>query len=60
MSGWLYNGYINNTILHGGYLQNLTCLDNLTIEGVVNCDTGNIFQNSVIVNDTLQFSAVLA
>ncbi len=54
MGGWLSDGNINNTVLHSGYLQNITSLDNLTIEGLVTCDNGNNFQNSVIVNDTLQ------
>lgn len=54
MGGWLYNGIINNTILHNGFLQNITSLDNLIIEGVVTAETNNVFHNSVIVNDTLQ------
>ncbi len=56
MGGWLINGYINNTILHGGSLKNLTSLDNLTIEGTVTIDDFNRFQGSVVVTDTLQGS----
>jgi hypothetical protein len=54
INGWLHNGFINNTVLHNGYLQNITSLDNLTLEGLVTVETGNIFQKSVVVNDTLQ------
>jgi hypothetical protein len=54
IGGWLYNGFINNTRLHNGYLQNITSLDNLILEGLVTVETGNIFQKSVVVNDTLQ------
>jgi len=56
MGGWLINGYINNTILHGGSLKNITSLDNLTIEGTVSIDDFNIFHGSVVVTDTLQSS----
>ncbi len=54
IKGWLYNGFINNTILHNGYLQNITSLDNLVIEGLVTVESNNVFQKSVVVNDTLQ------
>lgn len=54
INGWLYNGFINNTNLHNGYLQNITSLDNLSIEGLVTVETGNTFMKSVVVNDTLQ------
>jgi len=54
IKGWLYNGFINNTNLHNGYLQNITSRDNLIIEGLVIVETGNTFQKSVVVNDTLQ------
>lgn len=54
MGGWLYNGYINNTILKNGFLQNITSQDNLTIEGLVTAESGNKFLKSVVVNDTLQ------
>ena len=57
VKGLLNDGNINNTILHGGYIQSLASLDNLIIEGTVNCDEGNTFYNSVIVNDTLQSNA---
>ena len=51
---WLTNGKINNCVLHSGYLQNINSLNNLTITGKVTVDNGNIFQNTVIVEDTLQ------
>jgi hypothetical protein len=54
IDGWLYNGFINNTTLHNGYLQNINSLGNLVIEGLVTAETNNVFQNSVVVNDTLQ------
>ena len=54
MGGWLYQGFINNTTLHNGFLQNITSLNNLTLEGLVTVETGNVFQKSVVVNDTLQ------
>jgi hypothetical protein len=54
IKGWLYNGFINNTILHNGFLQNITSRDNLVIEGLVTVESGNVFQKSVVVNDTLQ------
>jgi len=54
INGWLYNGFINNTILHNGFLQNITSRDNLIIEGLVTVETGNVVQKSVVVNDTLQ------
>jgi hypothetical protein len=54
INGWLYNGFINNTKLHNGYLQSITSLDNLVIEGLVTIESNNLFNNSVIVNDTLQ------
>lgn len=54
INGWLHNGFTNNTKLHNGYLQNLTSLDNLIIEGLVTVESNNVFQNSVIIKDTLQ------
>lgn len=54
ISGWLHNGSVQNIILENGFLQNLTSNDNLTIEGKVSCDNGNIFENIVVVADTLQ------
>lgn len=54
IGGWLYHGFINNTTLHNGFLQNITSLNDLTLEGLVTVETGNIFQKSVVVTDTLQ------
>jgi hypothetical protein len=54
MSGWLHNGYIGNCKLHGGFIQNLTSLDNLIIDGKVTVDVGNYFNANLTVNDTLQ------
>jgi hypothetical protein len=54
MSGWLTNGTISSTILHGGFLENLTSEGELTIEGLVTCSNGNHFWDYVTVTDTLQ------
>ena len=54
ISGWLYNGTISNTILHNGFLQNINSLNNLIITGTVTVDDGNIIQNNIIIEDTLQ------
>lgn len=54
ISGWLHHGYINNTKLQNGFLQNIISLNNLIIEGKVTVESNNVFQNSVVVNDTLQ------
>jgi len=51
---WLTNGKINNCVLYNGSLQNVSSLNNLTITGKVIVDNNNIFQGSVIVQDTLQ------
>jgi hypothetical protein len=52
--GWLYDGTIENATLNNGYLSSLTSAGNLTINGVVTIENNNIFQGSVMVNDTLQ------
>jgi len=54
MSGWLTNGTIASTILHGGYLENLISEGELTIEGLVTCSNGNHFWDNITVSDTLQ------
>jgi hypothetical protein len=54
ISGWLYNGTIANTILHNGFVQNINSLNNLRITGSVTVDDGNVFQNTVTIEDTLQ------
>jgi hypothetical protein len=51
---WLTNGKINNCVLYNGSLQNINALNNLTITGTVTVDINNVFQGSVIVQDTLQ------
>ena len=51
---WLTNGKINNCVLYNGRLQNINSLNNLAITGTVTVDNGNVFQGSVIVQDTLQ------
>lgn len=51
---WLTNGNINNCVLYNGFLQNINSLNNLTITGKVTVDDNNIFQGSVVVDDTLQ------
>ena len=51
---WLTNGKINNCVLYNGSLQNINSLNNLAITGTVTVDNGNVFQGSVIVQDTLQ------
>lgn len=54
LGGWLINGNLSNSILYNGSLQNITTLNSLTIKGKVTVDDGNIFQNSIVVDDTLQ------
>lgn len=54
ISGWLYNGTISNTILHNGFLQNIISINNLIITGTVTVDDGNVVQNTIIIEDTLQ------
>ncbi len=54
MSTWLVDGTIKNTDLHGGYIQSVTAIENLTIHGTVTVDDFNAFQCPVIVTDTLR------
>jgi hypothetical protein len=54
IDGWLHDGIINNTNLHNGFLQNITSIDDLVIEGTVTIDDNNLFQGSVVIDDTLQ------
>ena len=54
IQGWLTNGHINRAILHNGYLNNVTSMDNLRITGKVTLDDNNIFNNLLVVEDTLQ------
>jgi len=54
IQGWLMDGTIENVNLTNGYLNSITSAGNLTINGVVTVENNNIFQGSVMVNDTLQ------
>ncbi|MBK9359166.1 MAG: T9SS type A sorting domain-containing protein [Bacteroidales bacterium] len=54
IQGWLMDGTIENVNLANGYLNSITSTGNLTINGVVTIENNNIFQGSVMVNDTLQ------
>ncbi len=54
LNGWLKNGNLANCILHNGFLQNINSLNSLIITGKVTVDNGNSFQNTVIIEDTLQ------
>ncbi len=54
INGLLHNGFIHNTSLRNGLLQNITSTGDLKIEGTVTIDDNNIFQGSVVVDDTLQ------
>ena len=54
LTGWLYDGYINNIGLNRAILQTIESIDNLTITGKVTVDDNNLFRNKVTVNDTLQ------
>ena len=54
MASRLTNGYITNAKLAGATLQNITSLDSLTITGKVSCEDDVIFQNNIVVEDTLQ------
>ncbi|MEZ5198830.1 MAG: T9SS type A sorting domain-containing protein, partial [Bacteroidales bacterium] len=54
MGGWLYDGTISNATLRGGYLQDITSISHLAIEGIVTCDNGNLFKDLVYIQDTLQ------
>ena len=54
VQGWLTNGYINRAILYNGYLTNIISMDNLRITGKVTLDDNNIFNNLLVVEDTLQ------
>jgi hypothetical protein len=51
---WIYDGYLDNAILEGGFIQTITATGNLIIEGTVTADDYNIFNCNVIVKDTLQ------
>lgn len=52
--GWLYDGTVENASLKNGFLQSITSMGSLSINGVVTIENNNIFQGEVIVNDTLQ------
>jgi hypothetical protein len=54
LSNWLKNGNLVNSVLQDGFLQNVNSLNSLTIKGKVTVDDGNSFQNTIIVEDTLQ------
>lgn len=54
LTGWLYDGIINNIKLSRAALQNIESIDNLIINGKVMADDNNLFRNKVTVNDTLQ------
>ena len=54
IQGWLTNGHINRAILNNGYLNNITSIDDLRITGKVTLDDNNIFDNLLVVEDTLQ------
>lgn len=55
MQGWLYDGSIDNTLLNGGYLQDLTSLGNLTTDGTVTIyENNNKFIGSTVVNGIIQ------
>jgi len=51
---WIYNGILDNSTLHGGILQSLTCTGNLIVDGKVTLDDNNIMNCNLTVNDTLQ------
>lgn len=50
----LKNGIISNCTLQNGTLQNINSINTLKIRGKVTINDGNCFQNTVIVEDTLQ------
>ncbi len=54
LSGWLYNGLLENAVLNNGHLQNITSLNTLEIKGKVVVDNGNNFEGSITITDTLQ------
>jgi len=55
MQGWLMDGSIDNALLHGGYLQDITSLGGLTTDGIVTInENNNIFIGSTIVNGIIQ------
>jgi hypothetical protein len=54
IDGWLKDGFVSNTQLKNGYLQDLTSIDNLTTYGTVTVDENNDFQGTAVINGTLQ------
>ncbi|MCZ7609241.1 MAG: T9SS type A sorting domain-containing protein [Ignavibacterium sp.] len=50
----LKNGIISNCTLQNGILQNINSINSLKIRGKVTVNDGNCFQNTIIVEDTLQ------
>ena len=54
ISGWLYNGFLENAILNNGFLQDMTTLNSLEVKGKVVVDNGNILEGDITVTDTLQ------
>ena len=54
INSWLKNGNVSNCILQNGFLQNINSINTLKIRGKVTVDDGNTFQNTIIVEDTLQ------
>ncbi len=54
LRGWIYNGFLDDVIMHGGYMQNLSVSGNLVINGTVSLDDNVYLVCNVKVNDTLQ------
>lgn len=54
LQNYIYNGLLNNALLHGGILQGITASDKLIVEGTVTVDDDNLLMCDVIVNDTLR------
>jgi hypothetical protein len=53
MGGWLHNGSLDKAELHGGFLQNLDCTNDITMYKTITVDDNVLFRGMVVVNDTL-------
>lgn len=54
LTGWLMDGTLENGMLHGGFLNNVTAVTAIHIYGVVTVDNDNVFDCQVDIQDTLR------
>jgi hypothetical protein len=57
MAAWLTDGSVNNAVINGGYLQSLTVMEMLTLQGTVVVDNFVVFDCPVHVAGTLKSNA---